>query len=108
MGIAEVPRLERRELTHDEIVKLLIREGKEGRPFEHSTGQTSFIEGHIMGLDRYMEVLNSDIPSEKKKTMSLLLWKILGEVAKKNFGGMPIADIAKSFKWQMEGTYSYF
>ncbi len=105
IGVNELPRFERREMPREDARKFYMDNIGQ---FERSTGEIRFVEGHIAGLDRYLEVLLSDLPIEEKKSMSLFLWKILGEVAKKEAIKAGTADVALWFKTSMNGTYHYF
>ena len=105
MGVAELPRFERVEMPEADVFDFFNRHRGE---FERSTGQIRFVEGCISGLDRFLELIRTEESIETKKSLSLFLWKMLGDVATSKTIEDGMTNAAEYFKRLMTGEYHYF
>jgi hypothetical protein len=105
VGMAELPRFERYEMSREETLSFYIASlGK----FERSTGTMTFIEARIDGLDLYLKLVMSGMALADRKKDSLLLWKMLGDIATAKAIEDGCADASEYFRRYMYGTYKYF
>ena len=105
VGMAKLPRFERNLLSSTEAFALSMDKRYE---FPRSTQPAQYFESRIDGLDEFLKAILNEGDAISVKRRSLLLWKMIGDVAAEKAKELGSADVSNCFRQFMLGIYKYF